>query len=38
MKIKFDTDDDLVFNKIINIPMCTTVVKAVYGHDNKFYP
>ena len=27
MKVKFDTDDDLVFNKIINAPMCATVVK-----------
>ena len=38
MKVKFDTDDDLVFNKIINVPMCAIVVKAVYEHDNKFYP
>ena len=38
MKVKFDTDDDLVFNKFINVPMCAIVVKAVYEHDNKFYP
>ena len=38
MKVKFDTDDDLVFNKIINAPMCTIVLKTVYEHDNKFYP
>ena len=38
MKVKLDTDDDLVLNKIINVPMCVTVVKAVYEHDNKFYP
>ena len=40
MKVKFDTDDDLMFNKIINVPMCACaiVVKAVYEHDNKFYP
>ena len=38
MKVKFDTDDDLVFNKIINAPICTIVVKAVYEDDNKFYP
>ena len=38
MNVKFDTDDDLVFNKIINVPMSATVVKAVYEHDNKFYP
>ena len=36
--MKFDTDDDLVFNKIINAPMCAIVVKVVYEHDNKFYP
>ena len=38
MKVKFDTDDNLVFNKIINVPMYAIVVKAVYEHDNKFYP
>ena len=38
MKVKFGTDDDLMFNKIINAPMCAIVVKAVYEHDNKFYP
>ena len=38
MKVKFDTDDDLVFNKIINVPMCAIGVKAVCEHDNKFYP
>ena len=38
MKVKFDADDDLVFNKIINVPMCAIVVKAVYEHDNKLYP
>ena len=26
MKVKFDTNDDLVFNKIINVPMCGIVV------------
>ena len=38
MKVKFGTDDDLVFNKIINAPICAIIVKAVYEHDNKFYP
>ena len=38
MKVNFDTDDDLVFKKIINAPMCAIVVKAVCEHDNKFYP
>ena len=38
MKVNFDTNDDLVFHKIINAPMCAIVVKAVYQHDNKFYP
>ena len=26
MKVKFDPNDDLVFNKIINVPMCGIVV------------
>ena len=38
MKVNLDTDDDFVFNKIINAPMCSIVVKDVYEHDNKFYP
>ena len=38
MKVNFDTDDDLVLNKIINAPMCAIIVKAVSVHDNKFYP
>ena len=38
MKVKFDTDDDLVFNKIINAPICAIVVKAVYEDDKKIYP
>ena len=37
-KVKFDNDDDLVFNSIINVPICAVVVKAVYEHHNKFYP
>ena len=38
IKVKIDADDDLVFNKIINVPMCAIAVKAVYEHDNKHYP
>ena len=38
MKVNFDTDDELVFNKIINAPVSAIVVKVVYEHDNKFYP
>ena len=30
MKVKFDADDDLVFNKIINVPMCATAVKKLF--------
>ena len=33
MKIKFDSDDKLPPNKTINIPIVTTIVRAVF-HEN----
>ena len=37
MKIKFESDDDLPFSKIINIPVCVIIVRAVF-EDSKYYP
>ena len=38
MKIKFNSDDELPLNKTIEIPTITTVVRAVFHENNKYYP
>ena len=38
MKIKFNSDDELVLNKLIEIPSMTTVLRAVFHENNKYYP
>ena len=38
MKIKFNSDDELPLNKMIEIPTMTTVVRAVFHENNKNYP
>ena len=38
MKVKFETDDDLPLNKVLKLPMLTTVVRSVFKEDGKFYP
>ena len=37
MKTKFDSDDTLTFNKTIEIPIVTLVIKAVFHENNKYY-
>ena len=37
IKIKFDSDDELPLNKTIKIPIITTVVRAVFHENNKYY-
>ena len=37
-RIKFKTYDDLVFNEIINIPVCVIVVSGVVKEEDKYYP
>ena len=36
MKIKFDSDDNLPLNKMVEIPVITIVVTAFF-HENKYY-
>ena len=36
MKIKFDSDDNLTLNKMIEIPLVTIVVRAVFHENNKY--
>ena len=36
MKIKFDSNDDLLLNKQLNFPTMT-ITKSVFEEDGKFY-
>ena len=38
MKIKFNSDDKLPLNKMIEIPNMTIVVRADFHQNNKYYP
>ena len=38
MKIKFDSDDELPLNKIMEIPIVTIVVKVAFHENSKYYP
>ena len=38
MKIKFNLDDKLPLNKIIEIPTITIVVTAIFLENSKYYP
>ena len=37
IKIKFESDDELLLNKIIEIPIMTIVVRAVFLENDKYY-
>ena len=38
LKTKFDTDDDLLLNKLLKFPTMTIVVRSVFEDDGEFYP
>ena len=38
MKIKFNLDDKLPINKIIEIPTITIVVTVIFLENSKYYP
>ena len=38
MKIKFDSDDNLLLNKTIEIPIGTIGNRAVFHENNKYSP
>ena len=38
MKIKFESDDDLPFSKIINIPVCIIIITGEFEKYGKYYP
>ena len=37
IKIKFESDDELLLNKIIEIPIMTIVVRVVFLENDKYY-
>ena len=37
-KIKFNTDDDLLLNKPLNLHMLTIIVRSVFDDEGRFYP
>ena len=36
MKIKFNMDDELLLNKMIEIPTMTIVVRAIFHENNEY--
>ena len=38
MKIKFESDDDLPFSRIMNIHVCVIIIRDVFDKDSKYYP
>ena len=38
MKIQFNSDDDLLLNKILKLHNLTIIVRSVFEEDGKYYP
>ena len=38
MKIKFESNDDLLLGKILSIPVCIVTVESVSQEDKNYYP
>ena len=38
MKIKFERNDELPLNKVMNIPVCIVVISSIFKEDGKYYP
>ena len=38
MKIRFKTNDDLLLNKIINIPVCVIIVSSIFKENHEYHP
>ena len=38
MKIKFNSDDELPLNKLIEIPSMTIVVRVIFCENSRYYP
>ena len=38
MKIKFNSDDDVPLNKVLNFPTITVSIRNIFEKDGKYYP
>ena len=38
MKIKFNSDDNLLLNKPLKFCLMTIIIRCVFKKDDKFYP
>ena len=38
MRIQFKTNNDLIFNEMMNIPVCVIVVSSVFKENEEYYP
>ena len=38
IKIKFERNDELPLNRVINIPVCIVVISSIFKEDGKYYP
>ena len=38
MKIKFDSDDNLLLNKILKFRVLTIIIRNIFEKDDKYYP
>ena len=37
-KIKFNSDDDIPLNKVLNFPTITVIIRNIFEKDGKYYP
>ena len=37
MKIKFESNNILPIDKDVNIDLATTIIRAIFGQDGKYY-
>ena len=38
MKIKFNSDDDIPLNKVLNFPTIAVIIRNIFEEDGKYYP
>ena len=38
IKIKCESDDNLPFGELLNIPVCVIIVKSVFAKNSNYYP
>ena len=38
MKIKFNSNDDILLNKVLNFPTIAVIIRNIFEKDGKCYP